>query len=321
MSIRLNITVLMLAAAASTARGQNPVQWSGSVPLSVDRAREQSLPLMFWVTDSPDDLGDDDDLRDAQEAVFRDPIVVSIVQHHFVPVRVGRNSRVMEAAEQFGLPTSHGLYVAVITADRQLLSQLGPGELADSRVVAERLTQIFRAFRDDLYAREHRPVIQNLQAEKLDVRRSVQLVWRLGILSADSDLVALLGRADLTPAERKRLYTLLASFATPVCVDALLTAAESDPEAAKALTRAEPGALETLLQEVPASAAAIGADGLTPRQLAAYQAAARLARVQSPRPPAFWSNAAADRDKALEALRQRAEPVLAYWQEDVGAWR
>ncbi len=312
---------LLALAAPFAARAQNPIQWSGSVPASVERAREQTLPLMFWVTDDAD-FGDDDDLRDAQETCFRDPTVVAIAQSHFVPVRVARNSRVLEQAERFGLPTTHGLYVAIISADGQVLAQLGPGELTDAGSVAARLTQVYRAYRDGLYERDLKPAIANLEAPKTEVRRAVQAVWRLGILSADRELVALLGRPDLTPAERRRLYSVLASFATPVCVDALLTAAENDPEAEKALERAEAGALETLLRELPASASDIGAEGPTPRQLIAYRCAARVARLGSPRPDSFWARAdTEDRDRALLALRQRAESVLAWWQDNKGAWR
>lgn len=313
--------LFVVLGAWAAASAQSPIQWSGSVPASVERAREQTLPLMFWVTEGMD-LGDDDDLRDAQESCFRDPTVVAIAQNHFVPVRVSRNSRVMEAAEKFGLPTAHGLYVALITPEGELLGQIGPGELTESTVVAQRLTAIYRGFRDAMYQREFKPLISDLQAPKVEVRRAVQTVWRLNTLSADADLVGLLNRSDLTPPERRRLYAMFASFATPACIDALLTAAGTDPEAAKALLKAEPGALETLLGELPADGSAVAAEGLTPRQLNAYKAAARLARLSAPRPDTFWAKAdAQDREKALQAVRQRAEPVLAYWQENIGAWR
>ena len=64
---------------------------------------------MFWITQGSD-VGDDDDLKDAQGESFRDPIVVAIAEHHYVPVRVSRNSRVLEEAGKLGLPTTHGLY-------------------------------------------------------------------------------------------------------------------------------------------------------------------------------------------------------------------
>ena len=115
---RIRALVVLVAAVlaychAGRAAAQNPVQWSGNVEQSVARASEHSLPLLFWVTGDSDQ--DDDDLDDAQEECFRDPVVVEIIHSRFVPVRVARNSRVIEAAEQLGLPTQYGLYCAVLT--------------------------------------------------------------------------------------------------------------------------------------------------------------------------------------------------------------
>jgi hypothetical protein len=111
---------------------------------------------------------------------------------------------------------------------------------------------------------------------------------------------------------------MLASFATGPSVEAVLSAAaEGKKEAATALAKGEAGALEFLLNELPGSEGAP-----TPRQLAAYDAAARLARLPNTRPASFWANATPDdRAKAIDLLRRRAEPVLAYWMEREGAWR
>ena len=112
--------VLFLASFTRPALAQNPVQWSGSVAQSVARAREQALPLLFWVSEGVD-RGDDDDLRDAQMESFRDRTVVAIIHKRYVPVRVSRNSRVLEEAQKLGLPTTFGLFAAVITPEGKVL--------------------------------------------------------------------------------------------------------------------------------------------------------------------------------------------------------
>ena len=96
------------------------------------------------------------------------------------------------------------------------------------------------------------------------------------ILSADEDIIRLLDRSDLFPVERQRLYSMLAAFATKPCVDALLLrAAGGDRDAVSALGRAEAGALEFLLPQLPTQESA------TELQVAAYNAAAATAAVKA----------------------------------------
>jgi hypothetical protein len=317
MMARWIITLAALGTMSGTAFAQNPIQWSGNTAASIARAQEQSLPLMFWVSDRAD-IGDDDDLRDAQEQSFRDPAVVAIAHRRFVPVRVSRNSRAMAQAEQLGLPTAHGLYLALLTPSGELLDTIGPGEIADAPTLALRLAAASRTYGEALYERDLAPVIRDKAAPKTDVRRAVQKVWRLGILSADHDVAGLLARQDLTPAERARIYAMLASLATGPSVDTLLAAAaEGNKDAASALARAEAGALEFLVAELP------GAEGEpTPRQLAAYAAATRITLLPGTRPQTFWAKASSEeRARELDLVRRRAESVLAYWQEREGAER
>ena len=306
----------VLLAAAAVARAQSPIQWIGNSQTAIARAQEHQLPLMFWVTERRD-VFDDDDLRGAQAQAFRDPIVVSIAHERFVPVRVARNSRVLAEAEKFGLPTGFGLYIALISPDGKLLGQIDPGQVADPDALAQQLTAVFRAYRDQLYTEKLKGAVTDLSAERSRVRPAVQTVWRLGILSADRDMVGLLARQDLTPADRSKIYMLLASFATQPCIEALVGAAEKgDKDAERALSRAEGGALEWLLATLP------GEGEATASQIAAYRAAMQVARAGSPKPEAFWKSAKPeDRTKEVEYVRRKAEPVLDYWRETVGKWR
>lgn len=315
-SFAIFTVLLALLAMPAKALAQNPVQWNGNVRAAIDRAAEQQLPVLFWVTKARDAL-EDDDLRDAQADSFRDPVVVAIAEHHFVPARVSRNSRMIEEAQKLGLPTAYGLYVALVTSDGRVLDQIDPGVVADANAFAERLTSAFRSYRDALYQSQLKGTIISAESSKAEVRKALQTVWRLNILSADKDIVQLLERKDLLPVERQRLYSALASFATAPCVDALLArAAKGDGEAKSALATAEAGALEFLIPQLPTS------DSANESQLAAYEAAARIARMPQRRPATFWSTAKPDeRAKELDSLRARAVNVLDYWQERTGRWR
>jgi hypothetical protein len=298
------------------ARAQNPVQWSGNVSQSVERAREQGLPLLFWVSDGVD-RGDDDGLRDSQEDSFRDRTVVAIIHKHFVPVRVSRNSRVLDEAQKLGLPTSFGLYAAVLTSDGKVLGEIGPGEIADPGVFAQRLVTIFTAYRDGLYQQVLSAEIENAEADKAKARRAAQTVWRLGILSADKGIIALTDRKDLTETERSRLCSLLASLATQPCIDFLLDkAAAGEKPAAAALRKAEPAALEWLLPEMPGESGEV-----SPRQLAAFQAAAAICKMPG-RDAIWWTmDPPPDRAGELARIATKARRVLEYWNETEGWWR
>ncbi len=315
---RLSLTALVAILSWAPALAQNPIQWSGNARASIERARELSLPLMFWVDQRSDNL-DGDDLRDAEEHAFRDPTVAWLAKERYVPVRVSRNSRVLEEARQLGLPTEFGLYVALVTADGKVLDRIDPGEVAQPQALAERLAAASRRYRDGLYESDLKPIVTDPEAPKEKVRRAVQAVWRLGMFAADRDVVALLDRADLTPTERKRLYAMIASIATEPCIVALLErAASGDRDAAGALARAEPAALEWLIPEMPPP----DADEHTARQSAAYTAVTQIARAGAARPAPFWKNSKPeDRAKELDRVTLRARAVLEHWQETVGRWR
>lgn len=310
------LAALMMLGSPLIASAQNPIQWNSNPRAAIERAQEQQLPLMFWVTEGRD-LWDSDDLKDAQAESFRDPTVVAIAQYHYVPVRIGRSSRMLEEAQKLGLPTTHGLYVAIVTSDGRVLDQIDPGQVADPRLFAERITAVFRSYRDALYVEKLKAIINSAESPKAELRRAVQTVWRLSILSADRDLVGLLDRKDLQPTERQRLYSLLASFATERCVEALLSrAAAGDREAAAALAQAEAGALEFLIPKLPT------AESASEAEIAAYTAAAQIARLPQRQAATFWANARPDaRARELEMLRTRAGTVLEYWQERSGRWR
>src|SRR5262245_39940820 len=108
--------VLFHGVLVGPAAAQSGIQWSGSAKLSVDRAVEMGVPVLFWVTANTG--WDDDDLKDAQRDAFRDPIVLAITERYFVPCRVSRsNSNVVAEAERLGLQTHFGFYLAVVTTD------------------------------------------------------------------------------------------------------------------------------------------------------------------------------------------------------------
>jgi hypothetical protein len=307
--------ILISGLVAAPAGAQSPIQWSGSAKMSVDRAVEMGVPVMFWVTDG--NRWDDDDMKDAQRDAFRDPVVLAITERYFVPCRVSRNSNVLAEAERLGLPTHFGLYIAIVTPEGKLVDSIPPDQVATPELLAERLAAASRKYRDSVYAETLKPVITDLKADRSKVAEAVRAVWRMRIYSADQDIIALLSRDDVKGEQRSRLYQMLAAFATPASINALLDAAPKDKAAVAALSRAEPGALPTLVDAMPAKEGEA-----TPRQIAAYRAAALVSKVGAMKDDKWWTTATpADREKERERVRAAAIAIHNSWWDREGHWR
>jgi hypothetical protein len=152
-------------------------------------------------------------------------------------------------------------------------------------------------------------------------------VWRLEIQAADVYVVKLLERPGITPVQKSRLYSLLASLGTDACIERLLTDAVGNRDAMKALRTAKAGALKFLLDQLPqpdpaqASARDPG-PGLNERQFTAYQAVCAIARAGQPNPIKFWQTATAKRQaQELADTRTKAQTVLGFWEDDEGRYR
>lgn len=300
--------MLMLTPRAAVA--QNPVQWSSNPTRSVERAAESALPLLIYVQDGGDN--NNNDLENAQQEAFCDPVVVGIVQKCFVPLQVSRNSRNIEEFNRLGLPTGFGLYCAVVTSDGKLIAQIGPGEVAQPPLFAARLNEAYGRYINELYQTTLRPVLTDPSSEKWMARRAAQVVWRLGIRLADRDIIGLLSREDVNATDKAKLYQLLAALATQTSINALLDRS-GESAAVTALNNASPGALEWL---VPAMPKAEGEP--TAKQLVAYTAMTRICRTTS-FGKGWWDSATPqDRQKELDRVRNRAATLVEYLREQQG---
>ncbi|MGH7132380.1 MAG: hypothetical protein ACREJO_10595 [Phycisphaerales bacterium] len=311
--------VLFALALPHSVCGQSPIQWGGNARTAIDQAKQQSLPLLFWITDwTSAGVLEGNELENAQEEAFRDPTIVAIAKHCYIAIRVSRNSRVIEECKELGLPTNFGRYIAIVSPDGKLLAQIDPGEVATPEHLVKRMAETYVKYCDDLYVTTLKPIITSRESKKDAVRTAVQTIWRLHISAADADLVALCDRPDVTQSERAKLYMVLASLPTKVSINALLDrAGKGDRDAVQALSRAEAPALEFLLSEMPT------AEGPAPseRQMAAYTAAAKVCGVMA-RADSFWKNAKpTDRTFELDQVIKAAGPTLNYWKTHEGRWR
>jgi hypothetical protein len=306
------MALIAVLSTTPVALAQNPIQWKTGGRQAITLAARQQLPLMFYVTGSKDDTNSD--LSDAQQRSFSDPLVVGIARERFIPVLLSRTSVNMPILEELKLPTSHGLYVALMAPDGELLDQVGMSDVANARTLAIRMTGAFRTFRDKFFDANIRPVLEDSSKKFQDLRPAFKQIKRMVILSADQSIVDLLDRPDLNLVARKEVLNLLAVLSTRSSVETLVTAAIEDRQAAMILSRAEIGAVEHLLRYL--------GDNDAERHNVAYQAIAKISKLAKPKAPGFWkgSNEKAQSDE-IARVEARARDVLARWQETVGNYR
>jgi hypothetical protein len=303
------LSVLAVALTPGAAHAQNPIQWSSNPSRSIDRAAETALPILLWVQDS---RNNNSDLDRAQRDSFRDPVVVGIVQQHFVPLQVSRNSRNIEKLSRLGLPTGFGMYCAVVTNDGRVITEIGPAEVAQPELFASVLNWAYARHIDELYQKKLRPVLTDPTSSKAMARRAAQVVWRLGIRQADGAIIGLLSREDVNASDKASLYQLLAALGTQASINTLLDRLD-ERTAVTALNNASPAALEWLTPALPT------AEGEpTARQLAAYTAMARISRTTA-RAQSWWTRATPqDRQRELDRITSRAQTVVEFLREQQG---
>jgi len=308
---RLAIGLAVLA--TGIAEAQNPIQWVANGRQGIAMAKERELPLFFYVSGGRDG-GRSNDLKRAQQATFRDPLVVSIAQKRFIPVRVARTSANRPIMEELGLPTTHGWYAALITPSGEMLEQIGAQQLADPAQVAETLARAFGTFRDQFFQAKLKPVFSRESLTPRDLTRTLKRVHSMVILSADETVAAQLDRPNLSNPVRKQIYDTLALLSTQTSVDTLMAAAPQDRLAATALRACRPGAADYLLPYLSNEDTQVIA--------LAYGALAHINKLSRPRPASFWSSDHADlKNQEIARVTERAQAAAARWNKTVGRFR
>ena len=263
---------------ASAAAQTRPIQWLTNVSQGVAQAKRVGLPIMFYVAGSG--RGDGGDLKDAQQAAFRDPLVGGIAGERFVPIRLARSTQGKQMLAELGAPTEHGYYVLFVTPEMKMLGMVPPGQVAGGRALAQQMTAAFRKFRKELFERELKPTLESKDARPGDVIKAFRKIEKLLILEADESVVQLAKEGRLKPNVQKQAYGVLATLSTPKCAKALLEAALKDKLAAQALGRCEAGAAEELI-------AALDSEDFE-EFVVAYEAVVKICKLGGKKSRGFW---------------------------------
>jgi hypothetical protein len=306
---------------------QNPIQWISNAPQGISLAQATDRPLLFYIPPSETlhgiifghDVGDvfgtfTSDITNAQNVAFRDPIVKAFAEDRFVPVRLQRTNHTLPVLAAAGLPTTYGSYLAAFTPDGKYIGWITPSEAADPRVLAMRLSDLYRRYRLALYRHDVRPVLENEAATPAELGAALSTIRDFMILDADQDVTELLTRPALNRNVEKEAIDTLAVLSTPDAVDTLVHLAGTNRIAAEALNRLTLPAAEHMLSIV---------DLNDPAQVAAvYDAAVKIAGIDDPKLRPFWSRAnLAARQRELARVEAVLKPQAQRWHEVIGVLR
>lgn len=299
---------ILLTAAQSAVRADNPIQWMSDLQEGVRTAKRTQRPILFYVPGSREDRGSD--LRSYMVETFRDRMVNEIVWSRFVPVRLQRSNENLQMLAKLGAPVAVGLYLAVVTPDGELVGVISPLQAANPQTLVEGLTDLFRKYRTDLFTRELGRMLEDPESKPAQIAYALRLIRQFLIVEADDSVVRVLERDDLTDGLRGDVYETLAVLSTKASVKALLKRAADDPLARRALGQCTPGGAEALLPGLRSDDPELASD--------VYAAVVAICRVPEAKGPAFWKNAGdEDKQREIERVEKRVTERAERWRSRV----
>ena len=295
------------------AQAQRPIQWISNTEQGLAQARRVELPVMFYVAGSSSN-NQDDDIRQAQQATFRDPTVVAVAQERFVPVRLSLSTQTKELLEKLGGATNYGNYLIFATPDMQPLGSIIPSNITQPAALVQQMTQIFRQFRKQLFESKYKEKLESADTSANEQIKILKTINRYIITEADESVVKLLENADLKANVRKQVYDTLSNLSTKPCVEALFTAAQTDKLAAKALYGCQNVAAEYLLPKLKSE----NFDEF----VAAYEAIVKIANLGKPKSKGFWNGTNQQLlNEEIDRVEKGAQRAANNWRQKYEALR
>lgn len=298
------VITLMLLAGGALAHAQRGINWLNDPQEAVALAQRTQLPIMVYVLAGSDER--DDDLENAQRRALSDPQVLAQARR-FVPLRLSR-SRHRDILSQFHLPESANMQISFVEPGGAALDTLSPSGVGQADSLAQKMALVFDLYRQRLFDREMRPVLEKPDSESAEVLKVLQRIRELTIKQADASVAALLERQNAEPAVLNAAYDTLAHLSTKIAVEKLLErSAAGDDRAARALAECTPEAAELMLDSLISDEGTLRVD--------VYQAVAKICRIRSTKPVKWW-------EKANERLQQRElERVRELVREAAQRWK
>jgi len=291
---------------AAPARAQRPIQWISNMNQGVAQARKTGRPIMFYITGKSGN-SQQDDILEAQQNTFRDPLVVGIAQERFIPVRLALSTQTKEMLRKLGAPTETGKYLLFTTPNMVSLGTLQPNQVADKNALPRLMTNMFRNYRDKVFEESIKPKLEDPETKDADLIRLFNQIERMLIMKADASVIKLIDGGKLGKNTLKQAYGTLASLSTRSSVQALHKAAVHDKIAVIALNKCTTGGAESLLPMLNSEN--------DEEFFVAYGAMVKICKLGKPKPKGFWYG---KNDRLIDEELDRVEKGV---RSAAGKWR
>ncbi len=301
--------VLLTPAAAIGQSGS--INWLRDAAQAAKQAEQTGKPIMFYVVSRQGDRPDE--IETAQKESFRNPIVVELSKR-FVCSQLSR-SRFPELLEKWGLPPRTNLEILFVTPQgEQVGAKLSPSDVASAKALAQRMANAFDQYRKQVFDKDLKPILESDESKPAEVKRVLNVVRQLTILSADVAVKKYAEREGIDDQLRQDAYDTLAVLSTPAAVDFLFTRGLEEPGLVKTLAKCTPGAAARLADFVGGPDAA--------KSLLAYNAVTKICKIKDAKNDKFWDG---DNQKALEReidrVKNEVQRVAARWKEQYEPYR
>ncbi len=297
------VTFLIKAITCATLMAQ-PVDWVTDVEEGMGKAKGLGVPVLFYLDTAEEDA---EDSGDAQERSFTDGVVRTIVRERFVPVRLRKSAMTEMLLKQLEAKEATPYSIVVATPRGHLVGTIRAGQVAKPDTLADQLTALFRKYRTGVFEGDLKPTLEDESAKADQLIEALRVIEKLLIVEADSTVVQLLDREQLSEDVRERAYQTLAVLSTKITVEALLAAAPGDEAAAAALSKCTPDAAEALLPKLDPAKPDVA--------ILVYDTVTRICKVDAVKPELFAE------DAPEEAQRQEIERVKRVVTEAAERWR
>jgi hypothetical protein len=308
-SIPISLACVLLSLSSTLAK--EPVEWIEGIEQGVAQSKQTQRPILFYLIPRGEDSTD---LLDKQQQSFRDPLVAGIIRERFIAIQMPKSTLARTLLEQMGAADATPLSIVVSTPGPKLVGMISAEEIIEPQVLAQKLTELFRTYRSDLFRKQLQPILTDENASAEKVASALQLVEEFLITEADDAVVELLTREKLSALIKERTYKTLAALSTPRGTGALLRAALEDEAAKEALTQCTPAAAETLVSALDPKD--------MDRHAVAYEALVQIFKIENPRPADFWKNAEKKlATQEIERVKKIATEAAERWRQEHAAYR
>ncbi|UCC29634.1 MAG: hypothetical protein JSU86_15690 [Phycisphaerales bacterium] len=297
------VTLLTEAITCAALMAQ-PVDWVTDVEEGMGKAKGLGVPVLFYLDTAEKDAADS---GDAQERSFADGVVSTIVRERFVPVRLRKSATTEVMLKQLEAKEVTPFTVLVATPRGHLVGTIPASQVAKPDTFADQLAAMFRKYRTSVFERNLKPTLEDQSAKADQLIEALKVIEELLIVEADSSVLQLLDRKQLSEDARERAYQTLAVLSTKPTVEALLAAAPGDEAAAAALSKCTPDAAEVLLPKLDPAKPDVA--------ILVYKAVTRICKVDALKPELFME------DAPQEAQRQEIERVKRAVTQAAHRWR